>query len=103
MEKAEHAAKLRRAMAEQGVSRDAVADYVGVAPRSVTNWTSEKKPMMPGPVERAALRRLLGDYDMEGDPVEVAIERSTLIRWRRDELKAAYQRHLYEQAREEAG
>lgn len=97
MDKAEHAAKLRAAIARSGHSRDVVADATGHQPRSVTNWTSKKNPTMPDERTRAALRELLGNYDSPGDPVEIALDHSELVEWRRDTVRGFYKRHLSEQ------
>lgn len=101
MDKAEHGAKLRTAMAAKGLDRSTVADAVGVNVRTVTNWTSGQT--MPSERERAALARLLGDYAHAGDPVEVAIRSSELVGWRQNAVISEYQRHQFEQQREAAG
>lgn len=99
MNKAEHGAKLRAAMAEQERSRETVADVTGVSPRTVTNWTTGQT--MPDDTDRAKLRRLLGNYDDPGDPVEVAIRRSELVEWRQDTVVGFYKRNLSEQREDE--
>lgn len=99
MDKSEHGRRLREAMASRGLDRQVVADAAGVKPRTITNWTSGAT--MPSATERAALRRLFGDYDSLGDPVEVALSRSELIEWRRDAVRSIYKRHLHEQRAEE--
>lgn len=99
MNKAQHGAKLRAAMAEQGYSRDTIADVTDVGVRTVTNWTTGKT--MPSDTERAKLRRLLGTYDDPGDPVEAAIRRSELVEWRQDTVVGFYKRNLSEQREDE--
>lgn len=93
MDKAEHGKRLTRAMA--GRSRQVIADWADVKPRTVTNWTSGKT--MPSEGERAALRKLLGPYDAEGDPVEIAVRSSELTEDRQDTVLGFYKRHLREQ------
>ncbi|HKY57635.1 MAG TPA: hypothetical protein VJL80_06325 [Aeromicrobium sp.] len=96
MEKAEHAARLRAAMAARGADRTTVVDATGVAVRTVTNWTTGKT--MPSNTERASLRRLFPGYDEPGDPVEVAIMSSELTEDRKYALVGNYKRMLREQA-----
>lgn len=100
MDKAEHAARLREAMARKGVERKDVAEYVGKGVRTVTNWTSAVT--MPDPADRAALRELFPSYDDPGDSVEVAIMGSELTEDRRYSLIGTYKRMLREQAEEGA-
>ena len=100
MDKAEHGRRLKQAMASGQVDRRVVADALGVNPRTVTNWTSGAT--LPSAREREALRRLMGDYDSDGDPVERALAASGLPAWRQDAVRSEYRRHLYEQERESA-
>jgi DNA-binding XRE family transcriptional regulator len=95
MEKAEHGARLKVAMARAGAQREVVADALGVASRTVTNWTTGKT--MPQDTEREALRKLFPGYDDPGDPVEVAIMNSGLTEDRRYALVGTYKRMLREQ------
>lgn len=101
MDKAEHGAKLRAAMAARGFDRAVVADAVGVNVRTVTNWTTGAT--MPPDKDRVALVKLFGDYATEGDEVEVAVRSSELHQWRQNAVIAEYQRHLFEQQREATG
>lgn len=101
MDKQEHGKRLAAAMASRGFGRQVVADATGRRERTVTNWTRGKT--MPSDKERVALRRLLGDYDSPGDPVEVAVRHSELTDWRQDAVLSTYKRNLYEQRGEEAG
>lgn len=96
MDKAEHASRLRAAMASRGVDRKVVADAVGVNTRTVTNWTTGTT--MPDPNDRAALRTLFPAYDDPGDSVMVAIMGADLTEDRRYALLATYKRLLREQA-----
>ena len=97
MTTADHAALLREALARKGMTKQGLADAVSVAPRTVTNWLSASKPTMPSEADRVKLRKVLGRYDVPGDPVEVAVRGSRLIEWRQDDVVAHYKRHLYEQ------
>jgi hypothetical protein len=95
MDKIEHGLRLKQAMARTGRDRTVVADSIGVGTRTVTNWTSGAT--MPSDRERAALRKLFGDYDNPGDPVEIAIRSSELAEWRQDTVIGFYKKHLAEQ------
>lgn len=101
MDKAEHARRLKGAMASQGKSRQVVADYTGHKTRTVTNWT--RGETMPDDTTRAALRRLLGAYDDPGDPVEVAVRQSELTEDRQYDVVGYYKRRLREQREGVAG
>lgn len=101
MDKAEHGLRLKAAMASKGLGRQVIADATGATPRTVTNWTSGTTK--PSDSERAILRRLLGDYDNPGDPVEIAVRQSELIDWRQDAVLSVYKRNLHEQRGEAAG
>lgn len=101
MERADHGPLLKAAMARRGYGRKDVATYVGVEVRTVTNWTSGTT--MPSDRQLVKLREMLGDYDVAGDPVEVAVRSSELVKWRQDDVLTRYERNLYEQRREAAG
>lgn len=101
MDKQEHGKRLAAAMAARSLDRQAIADATGRGVRTVTNWTSGAH--MPSDMERAVLRRLLGDYDNPGDPVEVAVRQSGLHEWRQDAVLSTYKRNLHEQRGEVAG
>lgn len=101
MDKTEHGLRLKAAMSRRALDRSTVADAAGVKPRTVTNWTSGTT--MPSEAERHILRRLLGDYDNPGDPVEVAVRASELHEWRQDAVLSTYKRNLHEQRGEVAG
>ena len=101
MDKQEHGDRLKAAIARARMSRERVADAVGVKSRTVTNWTSGTT--MPQPEEREQLRVLFPGYDEPGDEVESAIRRSELIKWRQDRVLSEYERNLHEQRREETG
>lgn len=95
MDKAEHASRLRAAMAALGLDRQAISDATGKRPRSVTNWTTGAH--MPDETDRAKLRRLLGDYDTPGDPVEIAVRASELTSDRQHDVIGYYLKRLREQ------
>jgi transcriptional regulator with XRE-family HTH domain len=97
MEKQEHGRRLKEAIGRRAdVDRQVVADKAGVKTRTVTNWTSGET--MPTPAQRDALRELLGDYDADGDAVEVALANSALTEDRRYAVLSTYKRHLREQS-----
>lgn len=101
MDKHEHGKRLAAAMAAKSYGRQVIADATGREKRTVTNWRSGKT--MPSDTERAALRKLLGDYDNPGDQVEVAVHASELNDWRQDAVLSFYKRNLHEQHAGEAG
>jgi N-acetylglucosamine kinase-like BadF-type ATPase len=101
MDRAEHAANLRRAMAQAGLTNGDVATALGVSVRTVVNWISRNEPTVPNDRMQAALSRLLPGYADGGDPVEVAIARADMAPFRRSELLAMYQRLLHEQGIED--
>lgn len=96
MDKADHGRRLRTAMAERGHLREDVSAVIGVALRTVTNWTTGAT--MPNDQDRAKLRRLYPGYDDPGDPVEVAIRGSELTEDRQHFVIGEYKRMLREQA-----
>lgn len=100
MDKEVHGPLLKAAMARKGYGRAVVADYVNVNERTVTNWTTAAT--MPSARELTKLRELLGNYDAEGDPVEVALAASGLADFRRSRVLSVYQEQLHEQGREGA-
>jgi transcriptional regulator with XRE-family HTH domain len=98
MDKVEHGLRLKAAMAAKRLARDDIATATGVKVRTVTNWTSGAT--MPSDRERAVLRRLLGDYDDPGDPVEAAIWASRLTEDRGHVVLGVYKRELRQQDEE---
>lgn len=82
-------------------TQTALGDRLGVSGRTIRNY--ETGHTMPDLATLQQLREVLGDFDVEGDPVEVAVRESRLIEWRQDAVVSTYKKHLYEQAREEAG
>lgn len=101
MDKEEHGRRLKAAMARQRMDRQAVADFVGVKPRTITNWTTGTT--MPDDGDRVALRELFPGYDDGGDQVESAVRSSELIEWRQDAVLSTYKKHLHEQRAEQVG
>lgn len=103
VDKQTHARLFRQAMAERGYDRTVVADATGVKPRTVTNWRSGTT--MPSDREMAALRKLLGPYDIGGDvdPVERAVKGSRLTEDRQFDVIGYYKRQLRLQDAEEVG
>lgn len=101
MDKTEHGARLKRAIGQAGSNRQAIADTLGVALRTVTNWTSGST--MPSERERATLRVMFPGYDAPGDEVESAVRRSELVDWRQSAVITEYKRHLHEQRGEATG
>lgn len=99
--KRRHGEQLARAMSLAGVGNQTVADATGSSVRTVTNWKTGRT--MPSERERDVLRRLLGPYDLPGDPVEIAVRGSELSEWRQDAVLSFYKRNLHEQRAEEAG
>lgn len=95
MDKREHGLRLKAAMARKRLNREVIADAVGRKPRTVTNWTSGGTEPSEG--EKDVLRKLLGPYDSQGDPVEVAVRSSELSEWRQDLVVSFYKRNLAEQ------
>lgn len=77
-----------------------LADALGVSSRTVRNYeTNETRPDV---TVLDTLRKLLGNFDAGGDPVEAAIRNSELVEWRQDTVVGFYKRNLAEQ-REERG
>lgn len=96
MDKQTHGALLKAAIGRRpDVNRQVVADATGVKARTVTNWTSGET--MPSQGQLDALHALLGQYDAEGDSVEVALMNSQLTEDRRYAVLSVYKRHLREQ------
>ena len=77
-----------------------LGDMLGVGPKMVQHYEAGRYLT---PETRRALMDRLGDHLAPGDPVEVALDRSGLAKWRAGEVKVVYWKHQEEQAREEAG
>lgn len=96
MEKKEHGAKLKTALAARGWERKDLVAAVNVSLRTVTNWTTGAN--LPNDNDRQVLRKLFPGYDDPGDAVEVAIMSSHLTEDRKYALIGNYKRLLREQA-----
>lgn len=95
MDKAEHARRLRDAIAtSRRYGRDDVAAATGKGYRTVSNWVSETKPTLPDDADRAILREMFPGYDEGGDPVEIAIKHSRLTEDRQYVVLGTYKREL---------
>lgn len=102
MEKAEHAKRLRDAIAtSRRYGRTDIEAATGKGYRTVSNWVSESKPMMPSDKDRATLRKMFPGYDEAGDPVEVAVRQSRLTEDRQYTVLGTYKRELRLQDEEE--
>lgn len=103
MTKEEHGKLLRLAMADQGFDNRSLADAAGVGTRTVTNWRQGET--MPSQRDLAVLRKILGPYDQTAElgAVEAAVRRSPLVKWRQDAVISTYEKHLWDQGREEVG
>lgn len=99
MEKSEHGRRLKTAMAQRGVSNQALADLVNVDVKTVGNWRAGAT--LPNDADREQLRRTFPGYDTPGDPVEIAVRQSDLTGFRQTKVIAYYQEQLHEQQREE--
>lgn len=96
--------KLRRARKVAGYTQRQLGDAIGVSEKAVRTWeTGQTASDRIDPASRVNLRKVLGDFDAEGDPVEVAIRRSGLVKWRQDRVISVYEEHVYDQGREAAG
>lgn len=99
--KIEHGRALKGAMSRQGWDRTQIAELTKVKPRTVTNWTSGET--MPEPWQLDLLKARLGNYHVEGDPVEAAVRSSELTEDRQYVVLGTYHQQLREQRREAAG
>lgn len=82
-------------------TQDSLGDAIGTSGKTIRNYEGDK--YRPPADALAKLRRLLGEFDVEGDPVEVAVRQSELIEWRQDAVLSTYKRNLHEQREERAG
>jgi transcriptional regulator with XRE-family HTH domain len=95
MDDVEFGERLRVARKAKGWSQQQLADAMKYSSRQIRAF--EKGAPVSEPL-RVEMRRHLGDFDLEGDPVELAIDQTELVQWRKLDLKTAYQRHLFDQA-----
>lgn len=82
-------------------SQQALADKIGVSSRTIRNY--ERGSTQPDAATLEQLREVLGQFDAQGDAVEVAVRQSELVKWRQDAVISEYEKHRYEQGREVAG
>lgn len=97
-EKQAHGLRLRVAMASKPIDREGLAAQMKVDPKTVTNWRSGRT--MPSEGDLVKLADILGNYNVGGDPVELALKQSDLHEWRQDAVLSFYKRNLHEQAAE---
>lgn len=76
-------------------TQESLGDAIGVSGKTIRNYEGGKTHPDAGTLAR--LRRLLGEFDVQGDPVEVAVRQSELIEWRQDAVLSTYKRNLHEQ------
>lgn len=79
-------------------TQQALGDRIGFRARTVRYWEADAH--QPDAATKELLREVLGNFDAEGDPVEVAIRQSELVKWRQDAVITEYGRQRYEQRRE---
>lgn len=101
MDDEEYGRRLREARRRAGFkTQEMLGDRIGRSSKMVRNYEAGKHLT---PEIKAALEEVLGEFADEGDPVERAIRHSQLIKWRQDDLVSKYEKHVYDQSREEAG
>lgn len=100
-EKQAHGRRLVIAMARKPIDNAALADLLNVDKKTIGNWRSGRT--MPPADQQINLETILGNYNAEGDPVEVAVRGSELDEWRQDAVMSFYKRNLHEQRAEAAG
>lgn len=81
-------------------TQQALADLIGRSPRTIRNWETDKT--LPDVEDLAELRAVLGPFDIDRDPVEVAVRASRLTEDRQYVVIATYKRELRQQDEEEA-
>ena len=77
-----------------------LGDMLGVGQKMVQHYEAGRYLT---PETRRALMAHLGEHLAPGDPVEAALDKSGLVKWRAGEVKVLYWKHQEAQAREEAG
>ena len=95
MDDAEYGERLEVARKAKGWNQTQLGMVIGRSARMVREY--EKGRRRVEPALRELIRAELGDFDAEGDPVEIAVRRSRLIEWRQGDVITTYQRHLFEQ------
>lgn len=93
---ATYGSRLQAARKLAGYKRQAdLAEIIGVSSRTVRNWETDAN--LPDPAMRQNLRMVLGKFDVEGDPVEVAVRQSELTVDRQHAVIGYYLKQLREQ------
>ena len=82
-------------------TQQSLADLVGVSARTIRNYDTGATRPDAGTLE--LLRRVLGPFDSDADPVETAVRSSRLTEDRQHIVIGTYKRHLREQDDEQAG
>lgn len=84
-------------------TQQALGDAVGVSGKTIRNYEGNRTaPERIDPETLAKIRRLVGEFDLEGDPVEVALKQSRLVEDRQLEVLKTYKRELRYQDAEES-
>jgi len=96
-------ARIRRLREERRWSQKQLAELLAVTEKSVGNWENDRSSPRGS---MGALRDLFGDAldaagPVDSDPVIAAIDQSTLVEWRRDEVRSVYRRNVAQQAEDE--
>jgi transcriptional regulator with XRE-family HTH domain len=76
-------------------TQEALGEIIGVSGKTIRNWETDRHRPDPGAV--IALRKLLGNFDVQGDPVEVAVRQSELTEDRQYDVIGYYKRQVREQ------
>lgn len=76
-------------------TQQALADLLGISGRTIRNYELGKT--RPDAATLDALRKTLGEFDAEGDAVEVAVRNSRLTEDRQYVVLGTYKRQLREQ------
>lgn len=95
MDDVEYGERLQVARKAKGWTQAELGDVIGRSSRMVREYETGRRPVETA--LRDEIRRHLGDFDAEGDPVELAVKRTRLVEWRKSDVITTYQRHLFEQ------
>lgn len=91
-----YGSRLQAARKRAGIrSQEALGDAVGVSGKTIRNYETGRTK--PDAEMRGRLREILGQFDAEGDAVEVALANSELVDWRQDAVRSVYRKNLSEQ------
>lgn len=95
-------ARLQAARKAAGIkSQESLGAAIGVSGRTIRNYETDQTAPDPGTLVN--LRKVLGEFDAEGDPVEVAVRGSRLTEDRQYVVLGTYKRQLREQDEETEG